>query len=73
MKNKFIDFVCSIKSGLFKILIVILIFVPLILGLSFTTNDMLSIRTIFGILFAVFGYSIALALALIRHSKGIKD
>jgi hypothetical protein len=73
MKNKFIDFVCGIKSGLFKVLVTILIFGTMMLGLVFTDHDMFSIRTISGILFAGFGYGVALGLALIRYSKGIKD
>jgi hypothetical protein len=73
MKNKFVDFVCSIKSWVFKLLATILIFGTMMIGLAYTDHDLFSIRTISGILFATFGYSIALILALIRNSKGIKD
>ena len=73
MKNKFVDFVCSIKSGWFKLLATILMFGTMMIGLAYTDHDMFSIRTISGISFAIFGYGVALALALIRNSKGIKD
>lgn len=74
MKKKFIDFVCSIRSTVFKVIATILIFIPMILGMLFVdSHNMFGFRTISAMLFATLGYGIAVILTMIRYSRGIND
>ena len=67
-----VDLVCSINSGWFKFIALVLIFVPLFC-VPFICDNAFSFNTFLGIMLASLGYICAVVLTLIRYKNGIKD